>query len=117
MMKIKISQLRKIIREEVQRSNWLEKDTGPSLEAKNGKLEVTVGNKMFDFTPDNLKAAMSKPRWSINSDDYDDDEETGATIMRASKGEDPTIAVFDNEKRIGGGTIAFKELVAAMQEL
>ena len=115
-MKIKISQLRKIIREEVQRSIILEM-AEPEVLAKDGKVEVTVGNKMFDFNPDQLKSAMSKPRWSINSDDYDDAEDTGATMMRDSKGADPTIAIFDKGNRVGGDRIDFEKLADVIKQL
>lgn len=113
-MKIKISQLRKIIREEVQRSLMTEA-SGPTIEVDDGVVLVTVvtsqGAIGCRFIPDDFIKAFKKPTWAVDSDDGN------ASIMVSSKGSEPTIQVSDDDgKRIGGDTIDLQKLMSAVNE-
>ena len=90
-MKITASQLKRIIREEISRV-LVEASDESTIQSKDGKVEITVGNRMFDFSPDELAKALSKPRWVVDSDEGDIDA-GGATIMKTGKSAPPTISM------------------------
>lgn len=113
-MKIKISQLRKIIREEVQRS-LLREASEPQIEVDDGVVLVTVNTSQgaigCRFLPDDFLNAVKKPTWSVDSEDGN------ASIMVSSKGTPPTIQVSDDDgKRIGGGSIDLEKLMSVVKE-
>jgi hypothetical protein len=109
-MRLTESQLRRLIKEM----------STPEIVAANGKIEITVGDEMFNFNGAALINAMnSKKRiWSVNSDGFDDKEETGATIMKIKErdGAPPNIAVFDKGKRVGGDILDEEELLDALKD-
>lgn len=80
-MKVKVSQLRRIIKEEISR---LFEYADPEVIAKDGKIQVTAGNQMFDFSPDQVKLLFTKKGAYVKSDDYDDDKEDGCELRRES---------------------------------
>lgn len=110
-MKITLQQLRRVIREEIVR---LTEAADPEIVAKDGKVQITIGNQMFDFSPDKVSSVIKKPLWSVNSDDFDDEEETGATIMKTGKSSPPDIAVFEKGARVAGDKIDEEELKNAL---
>ena len=101
---------------ELQLRRLIKEMSTPEIVAKDGKIQVTVGDKMFDFNPDTLRGSVKKPRWSVNSDDFDDDEETGATIMKSGKSSPANIAIFDKGKRVGGDILDEEDLLDALKD-
>lgn len=78
-MKITINQLRQIIKEEI---SLIFEYSDPEVIEKDGKIQVTVGNQMFDFSPDQVKLLFTKKGVYVKSDDYDEDKEDGCELRR-----------------------------------
>ena len=124
-MKIAASQLRQIIKEEIELAklrravrnevrNLLEV-AKPEVVAKNGKIQVTIGNDMFDFSHDALKPLLGKKMVYVKDESYDEESEDGCEL-RNEAGQ-IRLTVHKSGKPVMNDNLDIEEFKTAIAEL
>ena len=95
-MRIRLSQLRQIIKEEVKRV-IVETADDPVLEMENNYFCITIKNKKYEFMSDQIESLLNgNTRLSVNDLDYD--ENTGGCMLRCDVKTGPIKITVHNEE-------------------
>lgn len=88
-MRIRLSQLRRIIKEEVKRT--IMETAAPALKLDNDYFCITIGNTTYEFMPEQIETlinpALRNTELSVFDLDYNDDE--GGCMLRCDKKDGP----------------------------
>ena len=114
-MRIVLSELRRIIKEEINRC-LVENNATPEVRAANGKIQVTISDEMFDFNTDDVENLV-KGRGTIYSDGYDHDKETGCMMMRDNRSSPVKVSVHEDGKSTATDVLDANDLNTALETL